>query len=1380
MNLNRLNLKLVGTDRRTVRPNVLPSVAPAVRPYPQKGVALIITLILLAVVTVMAITFLAVSRRERGAVSTTTDTANARLAADAALAQAEAQIMANILSTTNPYNFGLIVSTNYINPAGYNPTVGSNLTNVNYAYANGNSLDANDLEQNIANLLYSPRVPVFVQTNFSTASRQPSSPLDFRFYLDLNRNGVDDANGWVTNVVNQRSHITTASLEVGDPEWIGGLERPDVPHGSNNPFLYRYAFTAVPIGNALDLNAIYNQARTKEVNPASGGIDGFMRNEGVGSWEINLAAFLADLNTNEWDNSLNQPYNYFEPGSANTGLAFEDALSLLSYRYAYNYANLPSVSSLFARWPVFELDNIDGYSDGPLMTGFQLPGDSTIPPLNDNPALPWAGADNTNHFFDMQDLFDTNKTAIGITGNNFTTRLLAASEDTNSTYDRYTFYRLLSQMGVDSAPEQNKLNLNYSNAVAYYTNGVLMDSAVIPNAETNFVQWTPINFFTLAADRMLRAYSQEWLASNPSNYVASYNVTNAFSITNIPVLVSNRLVYSSAINRVLQLAANIYDATTNNSFNGSLDWPDVFRPTFWVTNEFGYKNVYINGYEQVASVLLPNDEQPGGRLSQPTNATDLPFGFNANVNVYGVPWIIGAKKYLPNFNEFSLESIVGITRRLQVTRPATNSATSVNFAAFHTNQMYTMVITNALGVECWNSYASNYFGNNVQIVVRDNLLMTLTNDDGMTVVTNDFVINNAVNPTNWTGTAPWPTNGPPNPGSFAKPFPLNVSIAVPLNPAYLALTNWWAYRFDTRNFLPIPPAPNLFETDVPGFPFPHFGLMTTNRLQVFMLDFTNGVYHVIDYAQFAGPDSSRDLNAEISFVDNNDPNHAGVWDTNLSIASSTLGVPYGILNQIQISRASTKFPSGPSSEDGTWHGDPEATPLGGTPPQQQAFFDGIFKPGNVGSAPSWGGYSGVIATNLELTNQAPYSPTRYVVLYTTWQANDPLVHYLASDLNYTRETGTLHPGTNTFNYGATNLIPILPNLGQLNDHYTPWGGNPNYPPNPNTPDDPNTANAHNPAIKDPLMINSDDWDFPTNKLPTVGWLGRVHRGTPWQTVYLKSSDVLDETSASSGANIGINTWAQWTGDTQLTFSQYFDAENSAPAQDRLLFDLFSTAFDDNATRGQLSVNVGANDPNNPQAGLAAWSAVFSGVIVPTNATGGYTVIQPVGTTGTNSPLYQIVNGINQTRTNFQNADGLTGTFEHSGDILAVPQLTDQSPFFNGLDRTNGINDAMYEWIPQQTMSLLRVADSPRYVIYSYGQALKPAPNGIVTSGGFFGMITNYQVVSETATRTVVRFNSQRIDNVFQTNVFGSLIWTNVPSVTNNNAVIESFNVLPPD
>jgi len=40
---------------------------------------------------------------------------------------------------------------------------------------------------------------------------------------------------------------------------------------------------------------------------------------------------------------------------------------------------------------------------------------------------------------------------------------LSGAGNSVSTYDRYTFYRLLSQLGVDSAPETGKMNLNYVN-----------------------------------------------------------------------------------------------------------------------------------------------------------------------------------------------------------------------------------------------------------------------------------------------------------------------------------------------------------------------------------------------------------------------------------------------------------------------------------------------------------------------------------------------------------------------------------------------------------------------------------------------------------------------------------------------------------------------------------------------------------------------------------------------------------------------------------------------------------------------------------------------------------------------------------------------------
>ena len=97
----------------------------------------------------------------------------------------------------------------------------------------------------------------------------------------------------------------------------------------------------------------------------------FLRDQGVGTWEINLAAFLADLNTNLWpgsggytDGFIAHPYLYCHLRSTTRVHAFDDAGSLLRYRYATNWANLASVSDpLLAMVRVaFSNDGIDGYT----------------------------------------------------------------------------------------------------------------------------------------------------------------------------------------------------------------------------------------------------------------------------------------------------------------------------------------------------------------------------------------------------------------------------------------------------------------------------------------------------------------------------------------------------------------------------------------------------------------------------------------------------------------------------------------------------------------------------------------------------------------------------------------------------------------------------------------------------------------------------------------------------------------------------------------------------------------------------------------------------------------------------------------------------------
>src|SRR5262249_54439677 len=151
-----------------------------------------------------------------------------------------------------------------------------------------------------------------------------------------------------------------------------------------------------------------------------------------------------------------------------------------------------------------------------------------------------------------------------------------------NTYDRYTFYRLLSQLGTDTAPEPRKINLNYDNLAQ--TNAQGLASA------TNFFPWKPMDFFTNTANELL---------------------TNAgfdFTITNIQVYPTN--FYTASVHRLLQMAVNIYDSTTNRAFlAGSARaqpfCPTVIRPLFRRTTIGTNNNVIIiAGYREVFGTAL--------------------------------------------------------------------------------------------------------------------------------------------------------------------------------------------------------------------------------------------------------------------------------------------------------------------------------------------------------------------------------------------------------------------------------------------------------------------------------------------------------------------------------------------------------------------------------------------------------------------------------------------------------------------------------------------------------------------------------------------------------------------------------------------------------
>jgi hypothetical protein len=310
-----------------------------------------------------------------------------------------------------------------------------------------------------------------------------------------------------------------------------------------------------------------------------------------------------------------------------------------------------------------------------------------------------------------------------------------------------------------------------------------------------------------------------------------------------------------------------------------------------------------------------------------------------------------------------------------------------------------------------------------------------------------------------------------------------------------------------------------------------------------------------------------------------------------------------------------------------------------------------------------------------------------------WMASDPLVHYTLNDL---------FSGSRVQGVGSSSVYPVYAPetpmalaTGTVTQRYTLGAAN---------------ATTGRMIFGDPGVGTPDAWQFPTNLFPSVGWLGRVHRGTPWQTIYLKADYPVLGAGWSTNAN-GI-TGTPWV-------NSYY----TYPTNDWSLIDLFTAAPNDNAARGLLSVN---------QTNDAAWAAVFSGVIALTNGTGGI----PINPTNDFYNFYaQAVDGpagINATR-----ATNFNGLFHHVGDILKAAPLTIQSPYINGVSPA-ALTDEMVERIPQQTLSLLKVG-MPQFVIYAWGQSLRPKSlyNGGTGSLAYLNNIcTNYEITGEYLTRTV--------------------------------------------
>lgn len=713
----------------------------------------------------------------------------------------------------------------------------------------------------------------------------------------------------------------------------------------------------------------------------------------------------------------------------------------------------------------------------------------------------------------------------------------------------------------------------------------------------------PVGFFTNLASRLVKAEMNldlQRLQIYPTNH------------------------YTPAVHRLLQVGANIYEATTNRFRDDYPHLPAVFRPRF--TNDGSA--VFICGYVEETNSAFLGD--PLRDLLIANSASEI----QPDDLVLGIPVVMGAKEGLPNFNEFSSESVVQVTRKVELLKSGPGGANLI----YQTNQMFDIGISNVFGAEFWNSFRTNY-PRPVVVSVTNYFRMALTNDDGFVHQTNVIAFGRAI----FSNTNLWPG---------WRGSATDTSFLVPLRSNHITIPDS-VYRMGTHRF---EPQSENFERPS-GFAFPRWGLTVTNRIFATVSELESG--RVVDCVLLDGMNGHLDFSDRMATTNSANREFDSLWATNSADGLALSDQP-GVANQILIS-------VGDNKQNGNWQNYAISAPAGPAKYDEIAKFKAFLSPNGLASVVD---ENGVVHTapNTNLTAFTPFNPTWKASLRSLWQVNDPLVHFLAADLldpQKSQSIGQWQPPSR-----ATNFTLI--NLGLLNERYRPWGGNPVKTGGGSS--FVSDTNAYNLLLKDPLVWSGAHWNIPQSEPLSLATLSRVHRGTPWQTLYLKS-----------GAPT-LADWQTWTGNANAA-----DAPHTLPNRDWELLALLSALLSTNSPTTLWSVNSQATND---------WLAALNGLTVLTNAASDEylidnraPILNPLTLTTDSAPAASLVEAIRTRREAQPNR-----RFSSLGALLAVPELSFASPFLNqgitdadghNYQRELGISDEAYESLPVQLLPRLR-------------------------------------------------------------------------------------------
>jgi hypothetical protein len=542
-------------------------------------------------------------------------------------------------------------------------------------------------------------------------------------------------------------------------------------------------------------------------------------------------------------------------------------------------------------------------------------------------------------------------------------------------------------------------------------------------------------------------------------------------------------------------------------------------------------NVFIAGYREETNADAMNFPcvEAGELLAA------VPGVLVATTNVYNAPWIIGAKKGFPNFNECEVRNAIGVSRKLEFRRAnLAVDPNQVDNPVAYTNQLFALSVSNSIGTEAWNSY-SNTFPRGLRLIVTNEYSLQITNTNALGFATNLYFAagsDGVLAASTWMG---YNTLLPymPNASSFRVPVNTNLTLA---QPNILRLQSASGFTNVTNERF-------LMAAEAGPYPLPRWRVNLTTRLRYALVDEATG--RLVDYVALSQTQPELDLAWELAGRVNSTPlddSANGAWSTNGlggSFPEPPNGLSVGLWNQILMGIGQIAFNSLDYRKETAY----------GT----EFFFYNLLNSGS--------GSPTIFKTNIFY---APFTPFRTIYQRVFWEANDPLVHYTVPDLtDLTSSETVFRTSQGTANIPANTL-------GGMNRRYSPWAGRPGYP----SPPD-----AYDLSKKDPGMFRPDRWSFPTNPSSDLHWLGSVHRGTPWQTLYLKSPNI---------AGTDIEAWKEWTGNADDQ-----DAALTSPTNDWRLASMLISLL---GTNGPLQL-VSVNNPD-----TNAWLNLFTGLTVLTNST----------------------------------------------------------------------------------------------------------------------------------------------------------------------------------